>query len=99
MSSFLRHAVTPLDHVSAEVLAFPLASEAALQLAATHLDPRAGKDHRTGELWGRFELDVFPGLRGVTVDEITGLRDQVWFDGDRPGAVPLHAYLVRHAGG
>ena len=39
MTSALRQALVPLDHVYAELLAFPLASEAAFALSVTRLEP------------------------------------------------------------
>jgi hypothetical protein len=98
MTSAVRQALVPLDHVYAELLAFPLASEAAFALAVTRLDPAAA-DRLADRLWQRFEADVFRGLPAVGVDEVAGLRDRVWFDRPDAGGASLHAYLRRHARG
>lgn len=94
MTSALRQALVPLDHVYAELLAFPLASEAAFALSVTRLDPGAADG-----LWQGFEADVFRGLPATSVDEIAGLRDRVWFDHADARGGPLAAYLRRHAAG
>jgi hypothetical protein len=98
MTSALRQAQVPLDHVFAELLAYPLASEAAFAAAATRLEP----DGPAGAgLWREFEREVFRANPGVTLDEITSLRDRIWFDSadPGPGRAALHAYLRRHAAG
>jgi hypothetical protein len=96
MSSGLRQFVVPLEHVRAELLAFPLASEASFRAALTHLDP-APASHPTKLLWQAFEREVFHTLPSVSVDEIACLRDQVWHGVSSSGN--LDAYLRHHAGG
>jgi hypothetical protein len=73
MSSSLRQALVPLDHVYAEILAFPLASEAAFRAALTRLDPApaAGPPDLFRQ---EFEREAFHALPAVSVDEIACRR-------------------------
>lgn len=98
MISAVRQAQVSVDHVFAELLAFPLASEAAFETAGFGLDP-APRGWLISKLWPRFEREVLRGLPSVTLDEAASMRDRVWFD--QPGAGPqlLHHYLARHASG
>jgi hypothetical protein len=98
MTSAVRQALVPLDHVYAELLAFPLASEAAFHAAVTRLDPPAARDG-PDLVWQGFEREVFRGLPAVSVDEIACLRDRVWFDHADATGSSMHAYLRRHAAG
>ncbi len=84
----------PLDHVVAELVAYPLASEAAFELGVRGMDPDLGGD--TGKLWSRFEREELPRLRGFSLDESFAVRDRTWFVGV-DGAEDLHAYLRRQA--
>jgi hypothetical protein len=93
MSSNLRSANVPLDHVFAEVLAYPLASEAAFRHPDGGDLPRA--------LWARLEQELAPSWPGIAPDELACLRDRVWFDarGSLSTGRGLAAYLRRHASG
>ena len=84
----------PLDHVIAELAAFPLAGEAALQLAITALDARL--QGKTGTLWRAAEHSAVGHFPGFSVDEVVAIRDRSWF-GSKRGEVPLqplHRYLA-----
>ncbi|HEY7427222.1 MAG TPA: hypothetical protein VH682_23510 [Gemmataceae bacterium] len=98
MFSSLRQTLLPLDHVYAELLAYPLASEEAFHAGLVRLDPpRAG-----GPLdlfWQAFERNAFHGLPGTSIDEMACLRDRVWYGAPGVGGCSLHAYLRRHAEG
>jgi hypothetical protein len=74
-----RTAQIPMDHMTAEVAAFPLASEAALRLAVTDLDEEL--DPPTGPLWREAERQIFGGFPAVSVEEAVGIRDKIWFAG------------------
>ena len=50
----------PLDHVVAEVTAFPLSSEASLELGLTELAPDLSDS--TGHLWRRSRWSVVSGM-------------------------------------
>ncbi|HEV7404598.1 MAG TPA: hypothetical protein VGO11_16780 [Chthoniobacteraceae bacterium] len=92
MSSY-RLAGIPMDHLQAEVAAFPLASEAALALGPLALSPHMAGE--TGSLWRRAEGMLVVRFPGFSLDELVAIRDQFWFDGGAP--VPLHAYVRRLA--
>lgn len=84
----------PLDHIVAEIAAFPVASETSLALAPRSLDPMMTGD--TAALWQGLEQHTLGHFPGVSVDEAVALRDKIWFD--KPGAaVPIHGYLRRLA--
>lgn len=98
MPATLRQAAVPLDHSFAEMLAFPLASESAFRAAEVELRPFAAADG-SDPLWRAFETEIGHSLRGFTPEELSCLRDRVWFgslDGTR---IPLESYLDRHANG
>ncbi len=93
--SFGRLATIPLDHVRAELAAFPLASESGLRLCLTNLDPRL--QNPTGTLWRDAERALLGSFPAFSVDECVAWRDRLWFHGQPKGPVPLAAYL-RHLG-
>src|ERR1044071_6709687 len=84
----------PMDHVQAEVAAFPLASEAAFTLGPTELQHDLGGE--TAALWRQAENAWLAHFPGYSLDEVVALRDRLWFrDGH---SVPLHRYLKQLAG-
>lgn len=91
-----RLAALPIDHLVAEMAAFPLASEAALQLRIVALDPALSGP--TGDLWREAERRVLGSFPAFSVDEAIAIRDRIWFTDRSFGAVPLHSYLRRLAG-
>jgi hypothetical protein len=98
VTSSLRQALVPLEHVYAELLAFPLASEAAFRAGLDRLEP--GPSGGAGDrLWQGFEQDLFHTLPALSVDEMACLRDRVWYGAPGSEGGPLHAYLRRHAAG
>src|SRR4051794_4642480 len=88
-----RLATLPIDHVVAEMAAIPLASEAALRLALTDLDPELRE--RTAELWREAERQALGYSPAFSVDETVAIRDYAWFgdNGADNSGVPLHRYL------
>jgi hypothetical protein len=99
VTTLARTAVLPFDHLAAELVAFPLCSEAALTMAVTHLDPTLDAD--TGRLWRAAERDLVTSSPGMSLDELTAMRDDCWFAGlgrggdprQRPPR-PLHHHLA-----
>lgn len=83
----LRRALFPLDHVTAEMAAVPIASRRALELGLVALDP--GLDGATGDLWRYAEAKLLRALRSISVEELTHHRDHVWFS-----CRPWEAYPV-----
>ena len=92
----MRLAAIPVDHLFAEMTAFPLASESAFALGVRELDPKLGGASRG--LWRAAEQELIRASPSVSLDEIIALRDQLWFqDGESGQRVPLHKYLRRIA--
>ena len=90
--SIARLAGIPLDHVVAEIAAFPLASEAALALGPTVLDPEL-RHQPTASLWRHAEGALLGAFPAFSLDEVVSLRDRVWFDGGAGPPIPLVRYL------
>lgn len=91
-----RIAPIPLAHVQAELVAFPLASEAGLSLGLTSL--RADLKDDTGTLWREAERALVTASPSISLDELVALRDDLWFRdlGDLE-ELPLGDYLERMA--
>lgn len=81
----LRLTSFPFDHILAEVMAYPFASEAALQLAPTILDAgfttniKSLAKNETQQLWRNAENYLLSHFPGFSVDEIVAIRDNLWF--------------------
>lgn len=90
-----RIAAIPLDHVLAEVATFPLASEAALSMALTEMDPCV--THDTSNLWRHAESSIIGSFPSFSVDEVVAARDELWFNNTSRYVVPLHTYVERLA--
>ncbi len=92
-----RHAAIPIDHVTAEMAAFPIASESALRLAIIELALDPARAEQTATLWREAEREILGGFPAFSVDEAVALRDQVWFVGPPqnrlPNSVLLHRYV------
>ncbi len=99
--SYIRLAGIPIDHLVAEIAAFPIASEASLKLGAVELSPWLSQDSRvvhaaTARLWRAAESALIAHAPNVSLDELTAMRDRTWF---REGAhhevqsQPLHKYV------
>lgn len=96
-----RSAQIPFEYVVAELAAAPLALHSTLGLALTELSPQmAGK---TGQLWRATENALLADFSAYSVDEITALRDWLWFNQDahpwedENKPVPLGEFLSRFA--
>ncbi|WP_306208075.1 amidohydrolase family protein [Actinoplanes sp. RD1] len=91
-----RTARLPFDHLVAELAAFPLGSEAALTNPVTVLDPGMS-DAATKKLWRAAERVLLGAAPGLSLDELTALRDETWFGGDAIGCRTLERHLQRAA--
>ena len=67
---------TPLEHLIAEVAAWPLASERSFTLGLDQLDPSL--QGSTGKLWRSLE-DRLASVTAQSIDELNAIRDFVWF--------------------
>jgi adenosine/AMP deaminase-like protein len=92
-----RLAGIPIEHVIAEIAAFPIASLASFELRPAALDPRL--DATTAALWRRAEATLVAGFPSFSLDEVAALRDRVWFADGSDAPVALHAYLRSLAAG
>lgn len=92
-----RLATIPLEHVEAELAAFPLASVSSFHLGTPSLDPMVSSNDK---LWRAAEKHVLNMLPSVPPDEAVAIRDKLWFDSSNPDqtitkGVPLIEYLRR----
>jgi len=92
-----RLAGIPIDHLRAEVFAFPLASEAAFRLGARLTSLHPAMDGPTRQLWRAAETTLLSGFPGFSVDEAVAIRDRIWFSQTTGQATPLGSYLRRVA--
>src|SRR5262249_13874448 len=92
--SISRLARIPLDHVVAELAAYPLASEGALRAGVVELDGTMADG--AGRLWRSAENSLLGSFPSFSLDELVGLRDRIWFE-EGDNAVPLDCYLRRLA--
>jgi hypothetical protein len=91
----------PIEHLDAELLAAPFASDAAFAGALTALGPKLDpkRDQATVRLWRQSERDLLARFPGMSIDELVIRRDCAWFGrpGGGEGPVPLGAVLARAA--
>jgi hypothetical protein len=92
-----RLAALPIDHLLAEMAALPLASEAALRLCITQLDPDLQSEN-TASLWREAERQLLSCFPAFSVDEAVSIRDYYWFGWQDNQKIPLHTYLRWLAG-
>jgi hypothetical protein len=99
LGNFARQAGIPIHHVIAEVAAFPLTAETALEQACTGFHPDPPSDPATQRLWRAAEKHVLGSFPAFSIEEAVAIRDRVWFGaaGSRQ-RVGLAAYLRRLAG-
>ncbi|MFO0868347.1 MAG: hypothetical protein U0935_05315 [Pirellulales bacterium] len=90
----VRQVGIPLDHVAAEMAAFPLASLEALRLGTIQLDPALTSE--TCRLWRAAEEVTVGRFPGFSLDEVVAIRDLLWF-GEQRRPSPLHVVLRRLA--
>lgn len=67
----------PLEHLTAELAAFPIASDEAARLSIIEFDP--GMRGETGLLWRAAETAMIRAFPSFSVDEVVALRDWLWF--------------------
>ncbi|RYD84657.1 MAG: hypothetical protein EOP84_04900 [Verrucomicrobiaceae bacterium] len=97
-----RNTAIPWHHTIAELVAFPLASEAALGQSVVALDPQLDQEE-TWRLWRAAERELIAASPSFSIDELVGLRDELWFKNDIPegefstNSIPLDCYLRRVA--
>lgn len=85
----------PEPFLRAEIMAFPLASEASFRTGLIELDPRLGEGNKTGQLWRACEARFAPHT-GWSVDRMVAARDRGWFDRPPSGGlqpIQMHDYL------
>lgn len=73
----------PIEHVTAELAAFPIASEAASRLSVVAIDP--AMTGRSRELWRAAEGALVMAFPSFSVDEVVALRDWLWFHREGDG--------------
>ncbi len=95
-----RSAQIPFEYVVAELAAAPLSLPGTMHLGITELDPRM--QPATSGLWRATENALLSDFSAYSVDELTALRDWLWFSRDSSsrqqdsGApVPLGDFLSR----
>jgi hypothetical protein len=86
----VRHVPVSYAHLVAEMVAAPVASEAALRNGLDRLDPLLSK--ATQDLWRRSESGLASQMPAMSIEELVALRNHLWFR-DRANTVPLHEYL------
>jgi hypothetical protein len=84
-----RLATIPFEHIEAELAVFPLASEASFRLGISLLDPAIS---RNDGLWREAEKYISNTLPSVPSDEMTAIRDKLWFDSADPGSDPTKTF-------
>ncbi len=65
----------PIDHLMAEMAAFPLASETAFLASLTHLDPKVNGS----SFWRAAETALLGCFPAFSIDELEAIRDGIWF--------------------
>ena len=89
-----RLARIPFEHVEAELVAFPIASEASFRSPFVCLDPVTSRQRNLSRA---AERDILLSIPSVPLDEFFAIRDRVWFR-DCPDCADMHAPipLVRY---
>lgn len=86
-----RQAWLPINHLSAEIAAYPIASVAALKEVTLLLDPQLRG--ATGTLWRCAEHSLVAAFPSFSLDELVMIRDRVWFPANTGTRVTLADYL------
>lgn len=86
-----RIAVIPLSQLRAEIVAFPLASEAAFVAGLTKLTSDGAP-----QLWRAAERELLRASPAVSFDELVAMRDDLWFGENHDGS--MHSYVSGIAG-
>ena len=93
----LRTVAIPIDHIIAELSAFPFASVESFRIAPIELDPQLENGGPTSRLWRDAERVLAGRTPAVSLDEIDAMRDLVWFCESNGTAIALHQYLKQIA--
>lgn len=84
----------PLEHLNAELLAAPMASQIAFEKSLTLLDPRLSR--QTKELWRHTEMHLAKSFPGTSLDELLIRRDAIWFGhSGTEHRFRIHDYLAK----
>ena len=75
----LRGTEVPIEHLAAELAATPLASDAAMRLSTIEIHPEMKGP--SDQLWRAAEYALLQNCSSFGVEEITALRDWLWFAG------------------
>ena len=89
--NYSRQVLLPIDHIVAELAAFPLVSAAAFELASVKLSPMMDND--TALLWRKAEKELLTAFPALSVDEIVSMRDKIWFPQNNAKTIPFHIFL------
>jgi len=81
----------PLEHLTAELAAFPIASSESARLALIGFDPEMRGE--TGLLWRAAENAMIRAFPSFSVDEVVALRDWLWFNSTDTKQFSLVDYL------
>lgn len=87
----------PLEHVTAELAAFPLASTEAARLSLIAFD--TGLRGETGQLWRAAERAMVRTFPSFSIDELIVLRDWLWFNraDDKPFSMAEYLRAISNA--
>jgi hypothetical protein len=93
-----RERLSPIPNglLEVDVVAYPIATEAAFTLGITSLDPAL--DSVTGQLWRAAEVDLLRTFTGITVEHVTTVRDLEWFGAPGGQTRPLSIWFRDLAG-
>ena len=85
----------PIDHLVAEVSAYPIATESSFRLGLIQLNGRFD-DARSRQLWREAENSLLKSNPSISVDELVGIRDRIWFSNSKfqdNTPIPLSSYV------
>lgn len=79
--SAVRIAPTPVEHLAAEMCAAPFASAVAFCSACVRLNSGlgGGLDGPTARLWRSTERELAAAFPSLSIDQLLGFRDGIWF--------------------
>ena len=91
----VRASLLPIEHLDAELLAWPFASRTAFQKSLVGLESNMGAG--TGGPWREAEKELLGRFPGISVDELVLRRDRIWFGrANQPSRALME--LLRDAG-
>lgn len=98
----------PFEHLTAELAAAPLALDRAFQLSIVSLEgdmgssaggmrgSRSDMGSPTGSLWRATEAEIVKSFPSYSIDEVTSLRDWLWFQEKEEGHKTHLDQYLRH---